>query len=194
MQVSIGFLTAFFYLVAIFYAINDLDTVLSSSSTFPLAEIYVQATNSAGGALGLLIVAFLPTFLTLVGCYLTAGRMFWTLARDNAVPFSHFFSRVSPTFENPFSGHSLNRCVHHHHGLHLRRLYNRLQRLHRLLYNPLDIVLPRGYLTAPARRQEEHPARLFLDEGLRRLRGEHGRLSLYDGVYRHLLLPLCAPC
>jgi len=101
-QMSLGFLTAFFYLIAIFYAVNDLDTVLSASTTFPLAEIYVQATNSAGGALGLLIVAFIPTFLTLVGCYLTAGRMFWTLARDNATPASRYFSRVSPTFNNPF--------------------------------------------------------------------------------------------
>ena len=99
---SLGFLTAFFYPLAIFYAVTDLLAVLSASTTFPLAGIYMQATNSAGGTLGLLIVAFIPPALTLIGCYFTAGRMFWTLARGNATPFSLYFSHVSPTFDNPF--------------------------------------------------------------------------------------------
>lgn len=102
-QMSIGFITSFFYLVAIFYAVTDLDTVLASSSTFPLAEIYRQATGTSGGALGLLVVAFLPTFITCVGCYITAGRTFWTLARDNATPLSPQFAKVSPVFHNPFN-------------------------------------------------------------------------------------------
>lgn len=29
--------------------------------------------------------------------------MFWTLARDDATPFSHFFSKVSKTYRNPFN-------------------------------------------------------------------------------------------
>lgn len=101
-QMSIGFLTAIFYLIAIFYAINDFPAVVGSG-TLPVAEIYRQATGSRGGSLGLLILIFIPTFLCSVGCYITAGRMYWTLARDNATPFSSRFSRVSPTFHNPFN-------------------------------------------------------------------------------------------
>lgn len=100
---SIGFVTAIPYMIALFYAINDLDSVLTTNSTFPLAEIYHQATGSRGGALGLLIVVFLPTFLTCTGCYITAGRTLWTLARDNATPFSSWISRIHPTFRNPFN-------------------------------------------------------------------------------------------
>ncbi|KAI9847703.1 MAG: hypothetical protein M1837_001951 [Sclerophora amabilis] len=102
-QMSIGFFTSLFYLIAIFYAVVDLDRVLQSGSTFPLAEIYLQATGSPGGGLGLLVIAFLPSFLTCIGCYITASRTFWTLARDNATPFSRVFRQVSPVFHNPFN-------------------------------------------------------------------------------------------
>ncbi|EFW19980.1 hypothetical protein D8B26_003538 [Coccidioides posadasii str. Silveira] len=102
-QMVIGFVTAIPYMVALLYAINDLDAVLTTNTPFPLAEIYYQATGSRGGALGLLIVMFFPTFLTCIGCYLTAGRTLWTLARDNATPFSPWMSRINPTFRNPFN-------------------------------------------------------------------------------------------
>lgn len=102
-QMVTGFLTAVPYMIALFYAINNLDDILTSNSTFPLAPIYHQATGTRGGALGLLILAFIPTFITCTGCYLTCGRTLWTLARDNATPFSGWTSRVSKTFQNPFN-------------------------------------------------------------------------------------------
>ena len=86
-----------------FYSISDLDQVLESTFLFPLTSIYQQATGSAGGTVGLLIVAILPNILSLIGCYLTASRLFWTLARDNATPFSAFFSKVSHKHRNPFN-------------------------------------------------------------------------------------------
>ena len=100
-QYIIGFLTALFYLIAIFYGISDFAAVLSSSFLFPLTEIYRQATGSAGGSLGLLILAFLPSVIAVFGVYLTASRAFWTLARDNATPFSSVFAKVDPKTRNP---------------------------------------------------------------------------------------------
>jgi hypothetical protein len=102
-QYIIGFFTALLYLIAIFYSINDLDAALASVPTFPLAGIYMQATGTPGGALGLLVVVFIPTFITCIGCYITAGRTFWTLSRDNATPFSGVFKTISPRFQNPFN-------------------------------------------------------------------------------------------
>ncbi|KAL8965189.1 MAG: hypothetical protein Q9183_003982 [Haloplaca sp. 2 TL-2023] len=101
-QYVIGFSTTFFYVISIFYGITGLDTVLEESTRyFPLAPIYRQATGSAGGTLGLLILSFLPLFIACIGLYLTSSRTFWTLARDNATPFSAFFSKVSPRYRNP---------------------------------------------------------------------------------------------
>ncbi|PTU22950.1 hypothetical protein P175DRAFT_0474634 [Aspergillus ochraceoroseus IBT 24754] len=100
-QMSVGFITGILYMIAIFYAINDLDTVMSSS--FPLAEIYRQATGTPGGGLGLLIVTFLPTVITCAGCYITAGRTLWTLARDRATPFPNWVGHINTNMHNPFN-------------------------------------------------------------------------------------------
>lgn len=108
---AVGFVTAITYMVALLYSIHDLPAVLDNKSTFPLAEIYRQATTSRGGALGLLIVVFLPTFITCIGCYITAGRTLWTLSRDNATPFSGWLSRVSTTFHNPFNATFMCGCI-----------------------------------------------------------------------------------
>ncbi|KAM5431682.1 hypothetical protein McanMca71_004916 [Microsporum canis] len=102
-QTVTGFITAVPYMITLFYSINDLDAVLATFTTFPLATIYHQATGTKAGALGLLIITFLPTFITCVGCYITAGRVLWTLARDNATPFSSFLGQVHPVYHNPFN-------------------------------------------------------------------------------------------
>ncbi|KAL1978113.1 hypothetical protein VTN31DRAFT_972 [Thermomyces dupontii] len=102
-QVGVGFFTGFLYMIAMFYSIQDLDAILNSVIAFPLAEIYRQATGSRGGALGLLIVAFLPTVITCIGCFITAGRTLWTLARDNATPFATWIGKVDKKMHNPFN-------------------------------------------------------------------------------------------
>ncbi|KAJ9249878.1 hypothetical protein DTO195F2_8360 [Paecilomyces variotii] len=102
-QMAIGFVTGFLYLVAILYSIHDLDAVMGSSYNFPIAEIYLQATGSKGGALGLLIIAFIPTVITCIGCYMTAGRTLWTLSRDRATPFPSWLSHINPKTQNPFN-------------------------------------------------------------------------------------------
>ena len=101
-QMVIGFLTAFSYMIAIFYATTDLDTVLNASY-FPLAQIYYQATGSNAGTLGLLFIIFVPIFCCCIGTYITSGRCLWTIARDGAVPFSGTFGKSSPRFKNPFN-------------------------------------------------------------------------------------------
>ncbi|KAJ4366287.1 hypothetical protein N0V83_007923 [Neocucurbitaria cava] len=102
-QYVVGFLTAFLYLITIFYSVNDLDSLFSNPWPFPLAELYRQATNSHAGSLGLLIVIVLPTFCTNVGCYITSGRMLWTLGRDGATPFSAWLGKVDPKWGNPWN-------------------------------------------------------------------------------------------
>ena len=102
-QMATGFLTGLFYLIALSYSINDFSAVLSTTYLNPLGEVYVQATNSRAGALGLMILIFLPNFCTCIGDYITAGRMLYTLARDDAAPFSPWVSTLHPRFQNPFN-------------------------------------------------------------------------------------------
>lgn len=102
LQMLTAFTTSFVYLVALFYSIQDLDAVLTSEiGFFPTAEIYRQATGSNAGAIGLIAVLFLATFPTLIGTFVTGGRMWWSLARDNATPFAPYFAQVHPTLNCP---------------------------------------------------------------------------------------------
>jgi amino acid transporter len=94
MQVSIGFVTGFAYLVAILYAINDLDAI--SSSQYPIAEIYRQATNSNSGACALLSMILVTISFTVLGLHITCGRTLWALARDGATPMQDRLTRISP--------------------------------------------------------------------------------------------------
>jgi choline transport protein len=100
-QMSVGFLTGLCYLVAIFYAISDLDAVYESGGTFPLAQVYLQATSSTAGATGLLVLILIPLLIASVGVQLTASRTLWTLARDKATPFPNTLARVSSRWRNP---------------------------------------------------------------------------------------------
>ena len=103
-QLIIGFLTTFAFYTAILYAVTDVSEVFSSPiSEFPLAAIYLQATRSQGGTAGLLVLFIVNQVFTLPGAFLTASRTLWTLARDDAVPFSSTVARVSPTYRNPFT-------------------------------------------------------------------------------------------
>ncbi|KAJ5042180.1 uncharacterized protein L3040_004736 [Drepanopeziza brunnea f. sp. 'multigermtubi'] len=101
-QMVTGFVTTFCYAITIFYAISNLDDVLAATS-FPLAIIYRQATTTKAGTMGLLFLILIPIICCCIGTFITAGRCLWTIARDEAVPCSGTFSKISPRFKNPFN-------------------------------------------------------------------------------------------
>lgn len=74
---------------------------MNSNGSFPLATLYAQATNSTAATFGLLLIIFLSLVPCLIGTFLTVGRTWWALARDNAVPFSPFFARVNTRLSCP---------------------------------------------------------------------------------------------
>lgn len=100
-QIAVGFFTAICYMIAMFYAITDIDAIFEAESFFPLGDIYLQATGSKGGALGLLIVIILPTFCAGIGCQITCGRTLYALARDNATPFPNYLGSIDKRFKSP---------------------------------------------------------------------------------------------
>jgi choline transport protein len=91
----------FVYAIAILYGISDLNAVLSSNGSFPLAEVYAQATSNNGATFGLLFIIFCSLMICVIGTVLTISRIWWTLARDNATPFARFFSIVDERLSCP---------------------------------------------------------------------------------------------
>lgn len=100
-QVGLGFVTAFVYAIAIMYGINDLDAVTGSALSFPLAEVYSQATGSRGATFGLLFIVLLSILICSIGTLMMVGRLFWVLARDNATPFPALFGNVDERLSCP---------------------------------------------------------------------------------------------
>ncbi|KAI2692787.1 transcriptional regulator family: Fungal Specific TF [Penicillium roqueforti] len=100
-QVTIGFATGLCYLISIFYAVTDLSLIVNADSISPLGDIYLQATGSRAGAVGLLTLTIVPIFIATIGCYITAGRTFYVLGRDNATPFSKHIGAISPKWHSP---------------------------------------------------------------------------------------------
>ena len=110
-QITVGFVTTLSYAIAILFAVHDLSAVVSGSSIVPITEIYRQATGSGAGMIGLLVVMFLPLLFGSIATYVTAGRILWALARDNATPFSTFLGRVDPRWRNPFNATFVCGCI-----------------------------------------------------------------------------------
>lgn len=86
------------------YGINSLDDIANTNIvSLPLAAIYQQATNSTPATTALLLLFIFDIIICLTGPYIAAGRMLWTLARDDAVPGSHWVRRVNIRFRNPLN-------------------------------------------------------------------------------------------
>lgn len=100
-QIVIGFATGTCYLISIFYAVNNLPHIMEIDSNSPLGDIYLQATGSHAGAVGLLAVTIAPILCATVGCYITAGRTIYVLGRDGATPFASKIGAVSARWHSP---------------------------------------------------------------------------------------------
>jgi amino acid transporter len=98
---------AFAFVIALAYAISDLNSVLSIQSSFPITGIYLQATGSSAGAVGLTCIIFLAYLSAVPDTYIASGRTFWALSRDKATPFSNYFAKVSPRWDNPMRANVL---------------------------------------------------------------------------------------
>ncbi|KAJ8127587.1 hypothetical protein O1611_g6049 [Lasiodiplodia mahajangana] len=101
LQIGLGFLYAFVFVIALSYAITDLSQLQGGINTYPLAGIYQQATQSVPATFGLLFILLLTSICCCIGTVLTNSRAYWALARDNAVPFSNVFGRVNESLSCP---------------------------------------------------------------------------------------------
>jgi hypothetical protein len=55
------------------YGVTDFNAVLSSNGSFPLAEVYAQATGSKGATFGLLLIILLAIIVCTIGTFVTVS-------------------------------------------------------------------------------------------------------------------------
>ena len=109
--VAIGFLTSWFYSVAMFFSINDLQELFDTPTGVPILALFYQALGSKAGAIALesLIMA------TGVGCQIACQtwqcRLCWSFARDHGLPFSGYLSKVNKRLDVPLRAHFVSSVI-----------------------------------------------------------------------------------
>jgi choline transport protein len=109
--VAIGFVTSWFYSVAMFFSINDLQELFDTTTGVPILALFYQALGSKAGAIALesLIIA------TGVGCQIAShtwqSRLCWSFARDNGLPCSRYLSKIDQKLDVPFRAHLVSTVI-----------------------------------------------------------------------------------
>ncbi|KAJ5094269.1 hypothetical protein N7456_010130 [Penicillium angulare] len=91
-----SFIMGLCFLIALFYAAGNLDTILTASTAnnFPVVGIMQIAFDDTRAAFACGLVIFLAAIPGCVGAQIATVRCVWAFARDGALPFSNFFSKV----------------------------------------------------------------------------------------------------
>ncbi|KAJ5679619.1 hypothetical protein N7462_007863 [Penicillium macrosclerotiorum] len=104
---SIAFVTGVTYLIGLMFSVQDYAALSTTSTGLPLAELFRQATQSAGGAFGLTFILFVALGPCVISSQLSTSRVLWAFARDDAMPFSKVWGKVSKRFGIPFNAQLL---------------------------------------------------------------------------------------
>lgn len=77
------------------YCVGDTLSVLSTPLGTPFIQVFLNTTGSVGGATGLTVLMLVIAIFACVAVMATNSRQLFAFARDNGVPFSKVFSKVS---------------------------------------------------------------------------------------------------
>ncbi|KAH7007228.1 amino acid permease [Ilyonectria destructans] len=97
----IAFCTGITYLISLMFSIQDFDALTSTNTGLPLAELFRQVTQKAGGAFGLTFILFIALGPCVISSQLSTGRVFWAFSRDGAIPLSKIWSKVDLRHQVP---------------------------------------------------------------------------------------------
>ncbi|KAJ5156007.1 hypothetical protein N7492_008810 [Penicillium capsulatum] len=86
--------------VCMCFCLTEFDDILNSPTGLPAAQIFLNAGGKRGGTV-MWAFAILVQFFTGCSAMLADTRMAYAFARDNALPFSDFLSRVNPYTQTP---------------------------------------------------------------------------------------------
>ncbi|KAJ5683962.1 uncharacterized protein N7477_000307 [Penicillium maclennaniae] len=86
--------------VCMCFCLTEFDEILNTPTGLPAAQIFLNAGGKVGGTT-MWAFAILVQFFTGCSAMLADTRMAYAFARDNALPFSEFLSKVNPYTQTP---------------------------------------------------------------------------------------------
>ena len=106
--VAIGFLTSWFYSIALFFSMGSLADLSGTATLVPLLQLFDQALRSVAGAIVLESLFIATGIWCLVASHTWQSRLCWSFARDGGLPFSGFLSHVDARVDVPLRAHGVS--------------------------------------------------------------------------------------
>ncbi|KAI9798522.1 MAG: hypothetical protein M1825_005327 [Sarcosagium campestre] len=109
--VAIGFVTSWFYSIAIFFSVSDIDALQESTTGVPILDVFSQALPSRARALVLEALIILTGFGCEIASHTWQARLCWSFARDRGLPASRYLAHVDRTLDVPFRAHTVSCAI-----------------------------------------------------------------------------------
>ncbi|KAK6595313.1 hypothetical protein QC760_009972 [Botrytis cinerea] len=109
--IAIGFMTAWFFVIAMFFSLNNFDAVVGTFTKVPILELFYQSVGNRYAAIFLESLIMATGIGCLVACHTLQSRLCWTFARDGGVPFHRSFAKINATLDVPFRAHVMSATV-----------------------------------------------------------------------------------
>ncbi|KAE8138909.1 amino acid/polyamine transporter I [Aspergillus pseudotamarii] len=103
--IGIGFVTSWTYCISIFFAINDLDSLVNSPTGVPILELFNQALENKVGAICLETILVATGFGCIIACHTWQSRVCWAFSRDGGLPGHQWLSKVHDRLGVPLTAH-----------------------------------------------------------------------------------------
>ncbi|RMJ25652.1 choline transport protein [Aspergillus sp. HF37] len=98
---GIALVTGLSYMISLMFSVQNYSALGDTNTNLPLAEIFRQATQSRGGAFGMIFMLWIALGPCMLGSQLSTGRVFWAFARDDGLPLSRIWSKINHRFRCP---------------------------------------------------------------------------------------------
>ncbi|ODH52696.1 hypothetical protein GX48_01182 [Paracoccidioides brasiliensis] len=106
--VFIGFTTAWFYCMSMFFSLSDFQRLLDTPTGVPILELFHQALRSKVGAIALESLVLCTGFGCQIASHTWQSRLCWSFARDRGLPFHKYLSKIHPTLDVPLAAHTFS--------------------------------------------------------------------------------------
>ena len=101
LSVLINGCLGFGMLIAVLFCLGDINKALASPTGYPFMEIFLNATDSVGGAATMSAIVITVCICSSTGMMAATSRQFWSFSRDRGVPGWRLWSQVRQTsYEN----------------------------------------------------------------------------------------------
>ncbi|RYP70717.1 hypothetical protein DL769_004888 [Monosporascus sp. CRB-8-3] len=100
-SVVINGLLGLVYGIVLLFSIGSLDSLLTTPTGFPYMQIYLDVTASPAGSTVMSLTLTIIAITATVAGIASTSRTAWALARDRAIPFDRYFSKVSDRLRVP---------------------------------------------------------------------------------------------